>query len=130
MITLTRIASRADGIFYTVAIDGATIADALTHAYPVGDGFESKTPNGDYVGVRGQHALHNGVPFETFEITGFAGHQGILFHAGNWNKDSEGCFLLGELQQGDAWEVVNSRATFKLFMDMLDGLAEVPVVVQ
>ena len=39
---------------------------------------------------------HNGVEFSTFEITGVAGHSGILFHAGNFNKDSDGCVLIGK----------------------------------
>lgn len=84
--------------------------------------YEPKLKTGIYKCVRGQHQLHSGPPFETFEITGVAGHSGILFHVGNKNEDSEGCLLLGRRivpnpdGQGDM--ITSSRNTFNKFMDL------------
>jgi hypothetical protein len=64
-------------------------------------------------------------PFTTFEITGVPGHSNILFHIGNYNKDSEGCVLLGrgitEAQSGDQM-ITMSNTTFKYFMDNQAGV--------
>ena len=129
-LTLKRVAARPDGIFYSLLIDGEKIADALTHSYEHDGAWIPKTPDGNYLCKRGTHQLHGGLPFETFEIMGVPGHQGILFHAGNWNRDSEGCYLLGELNtHGPAWDVENSRATFKLFMAMTAGEDNIPLTV-
>lgn len=89
----------------------------LEHAYPEGLGFRAKIPVGIYECIRGQHCLHGmSESFETFEVTGVPQHTGILFHWGNWNRDSEGCILLGEAQVGDM--VTYSRRAFLKFMDL------------
>ena len=94
----------------------------LEHSYD----SQPKLQPGTYTCVRGTHKLHNGVPFETFEITGVAGHAGILFHAGSYNRDSEGCVLVGhqivnDPNTGDEM-IVGSRVEFKAFMDRLEGV--------
>jgi hypothetical protein len=65
--------------------------------------------------------------FETFEILGVPGHTGILFHWGNWNKDSDGCLCLGMVRSGNA--VLRSREAFANFMHMLEGVNECTLVV-
>lgn len=127
-IDLGLVAERKDGIFYVVLLDGIKLCWALTHAYPAldGKGWEPKTPDGEYIAKRGTHTLHNGVPFETFEITGVPGHSGILFHKGNFNRDSEGCYLLGELDTSNAaWDVLSSGIAFGKFMTALEGFDNV-----
>lgn len=42
-------------------------------------------------------------------------HVGVLFHVGNYPKDTEGCLLVGENKKVGA--VINSTATFKRLMD-------------
>lgn len=128
MNTLKRGDLRKDGIFGTFAFDGEpTFCQTLEHAYGDGTGgWQPKVPSGMYTCVRGTHTLHNGIPFETFEITGVGGHSGILFHAGNWNKDSEGCVLVGhtvatDQNTGDEM-ITGSRDQFAQWMARLEGV--------
>lgn len=125
MNELRRPAFRDDGIFGELWFDGDTYPFSVTleHSY----NGQPKLPAGIYRCVRGQHALHNGVPFETFEITGVAGHSAILFHAGNYNRDSEGCVLLGReiVNAPDGSEMITgSRLEFHQFMARLEGIDE------
>ncbi len=135
MNTLRRTDKRSDGVFgeFSFEVDPnlpnlfAFFAYTLEHAYDDGQGgWQAKLPEGVYTCVRGTHALHNGIPFETFEITGVAGHKGILFHAGNFNRDSEGCVLLGRdvaINPNTGEEMVTgSKAEFAAFMARLDGV--------
>jgi hypothetical protein len=120
--SLTRVHFRPDGIFSVLKDqNGNVIAHTLEHSY---DNLP-KIPNGTFVCVRGPHRLHNMTEdFTTFEVTGVAGHKDLLFHWGNWNRDSEGCILLGqseELYQGVEM-VTTSKPTFAKFMSGLEGV--------
>lgn len=100
------------------------IAVTLEHAYPVDSvvkAWAAKIPDGKYTCVRGAHVIGAITEyFETFEITGVPGHSGLLFHWGNWNKDSEGCVLLGGRKIDSM--IVDSRKVFASFMKMLEGV--------
>ena len=124
MNELRRTEFRPDGIMGEFSFDGdpGRFCVTLEHSYDC----KPKLPTGIYTCVRGTHKLHNGIPFETFEITGVAGHSGILFHAGNYNRDSEGCVLIGkdiavDPNTGEEM-IIGSRAEFKEFMARLDGV--------
>jgi hypothetical protein len=117
-----------DGIFGVFRFDDDDITAfyTLEHAYlglsdSCPNGWSPKVPQGSYLCVRGIHRLAHGEPFETFEITAVPGHTGVLFHAGNYNADSEGCVLLGLGRDGDKM-VTQSKAAFADFMDHLKGL--------
>ncbi len=132
---LTRLQFRPDGIFGELHDDkGTLLAYTLEHAYKLAlGGWLPKLPNGKFICIRGTHKLHNNIPFETFEITGVKGHDNILFHAGNFNKDSEGCVLLGNSivsQQNGTEMVVNSKVTFNKFMGGLVGVKEFMLTVE
>lgn len=104
--------------------------NTLQHAYPSNDAFlwKPKLPPGDYVCVRGFHRLPSMVDvFETFEITNVPGHTGILFHVGNFNKDSEGCVLLAYGRKGN--DLIESKAGFQAFMDYVDGIDQFDLTV-
>ena len=127
-LTLNRLHYENDGIFSTLLdSDGNRIAITLEHAFVQID-MHSVQPilqPGTYTCVRGMHQLtHMNTPFETFEITGVEGHTNILFHAGNFNDDSEGCVLLGEnmAPYGNEEMVTNSQATFAYFMQLQEGV--------
>ncbi len=121
---------RADGIFSELYNEkNELIAHTLEHSYD----NKPKIYNGTFKCVRGPHRLHNMTEdFTTFEITGVTGHQDILFHWGNFNKDSEGCVLLGtsEATGADGAKMVTaSRPCFAKFMAGLEGVNEFNVIV-
>lgn len=121
-LTLTRTNFIEEGIFGRLTGDfGKLIVFTLEHAYQNGQEFEPKIPVGTYVCVRGEHRLVS-MPsdFTTFEITGVPNHDKILFHVGNYNKDSSGCVLLGEAISGTS--IVYSRSAFNEFMLLQSGI--------
>lgn len=121
---------RPDGIFGILYdAEGDQIACTLEHSYA----DRPKLPVGTYVCIRGQHRLHDMTQdFDTFEITGVPGHTNILFHWGNYNRDSEGCVLLGRgvTDSPVGWMVTSSRATFARFMLDLEGIDSFQLTVE
>ena len=122
MIKLERIELNSEGIFSALTVSGKVFY-TLEHSYDC----IPKVQPAVYKCVRGTHQLHDGIPFETFEITGVEGHSGILFHVGNYNKDSDGCVLVGEKKVGNS--VVNSKKAFAEFMNLLVGIDDFELVV-
>lgn len=94
----------------------------LEHAYldPTGLYYTSKLPNGVYECVLGEHTLRGHSPQQLYEVTNVPGHTGILFHIGNYNRDSEGCILLGTNKGNEC--ITGSATAFKKFMDFQNGL--------
>lgn len=126
-LTLQRTDFREDGIFSKLSSANDQIAVTLEHSYD----NKPKVPDGQYRCVRGIHQLEHGGQFETFEVTGVAGHSGILFHVGNYNQDSEGCILLGQdISKGASWMISNSKATFDKFMELQKGLNDFVLIVR
>jgi len=128
-LKLNRIAYKADGIVSEL-ISGSSriIANTIEHSYD----SKPKLQPGVYKCVRGTHKLHDGIAFETFEVTGVEGHSGILFHVGNWNKDSDGCILVGDglstSKQGTM--ITNSKVLFHDFMALQAGVDSFTLTVQ
>lgn len=122
VFTLIRTSLAADGIFGTLdKADGENIAVTLEHSY----NGRPKLPPGSYTCVKGLHKLHDGISFETFEITGVPGHTGVLFHVGNYNKDSNGCVLLGRRvvpQETGERMITSSKNTFNKFIDITKNI--------
>jgi hypothetical protein len=119
--TLKRTDFTQNGIFSILTSDKGDVFHCLEHAYLQPDGtYKTKIPVGTFTCVRGPHRLHGMTTnFETFEISGVVGHDNLLFHWGNYNKDSEGCVLVGTARVGDM--VTNSRAAFGRFMGLIVG---------
>ena len=131
---LTRSLYLDAGIFGQLSSTGGTfLANTLEHAYAQDDGtLKPKLPPGTYTCVRGPHQLHGMLAaFITFEITDVPGHTGILFHMGNYNKDSDGCVLLGEeaVPTSEPTMVTNSVVTFNSFMASQSGVDTFQLVV-
>lgn len=125
-LILVRKQYRSDGIFGQLSdVAGEFVCETLEHAYPAQDQDRlfPKIPAGTFDCVRSLHELHSGDPFITFEITGVPGHSGLLFHWGNFNKDSSGCILLGSLMadEGGHQMILHSRETFHRFMEAQKG---------
>lgn len=124
-LILKRTDSNENGVFGQLTdSQGTFLLCTLEHAYDseLGNGtYAAKVPTGTYQCVRGKHKLANMTDvFITFEVQNVPGHTGILFHAGNFDKDSEGCILLGLQRNGDM--VTESRMAFHKFLDLQDGI--------
>ena len=100
---------------------GKQVAVTLEHAYDSGLGngtYIPKVAAGIYKCIRHQP---NRLPYETYElqdVPNFEGKPvtGILIHKGNFDKDSEGCILLGSFRQDD--EILESKVAFDAFMEV------------
>lgn len=127
-LVLTRKEFRPDGIFSELRDEsGNFVAVTLDHAYSVENRIEPKIYPGKFTCKRGLHRLEGMTQdFETFEITGVEGHTNILFHTGNFNKDSSGCLLLGTSfgQNGaqGAKMILCSKVAFKQFIELQSGV--------
>lgn len=131
-LTLTRNQYIASGIFGQLADeDGNIIAYTCEHAYDDGNGgWIPKVAAGSYVCQRGQHQLASmSSPFTAFQLMDVPDFQGnsvnnILIHMGNFDKDSEGCILIGQAiaGTGSSEMVTNSVATFNKFMALQSGI--------
>jgi len=88
------------------------------HAYTLEHSYNSKPKIdiGKYSCVRGVHKLHDGVWFETFQLMGVPGHDGILIHKGNYNDDSEGCILIGKGLDLSKNMILESKKAFDEFL--------------
>lgn len=133
IFTLYRDSYSADGIFGLLLDENdVAVATTLEHAYPAKaedvDTFEPKLAPGVYTCLRGKHQLYGmDAPFDAFEIMDVPSFQGvpvtgILFHVGNYNRDSEGCILLGQTIDVGQKMVVRSREAFAAFMGGLVGV--------
>lgn len=120
--TLKRFLKGTDGVFSDlIDAQGRKVFMTLEHAYFLDGEYRAKIPPGVYKCVQGTHHLHNAVPFVTYEVCGVSGHSGLLFHVGNFNRESDGCILIGEgfkILSGKRL-VVNSKIAFDRFMDLL-----------
>ena len=122
-----------DGIYGILTGDNFQ-CHVLSHAYDSGNGNGSYIPKvapGTYTCKRSLHRLHGmDHDFETFEVMNVPDFQGkpvtgILFHAGNYNKDSEGCFLLGKqvtFGPNGGHMITESKVTFEKFMALQAGV--------
>ena len=125
--------SNENGIFGVLYDSGGNqLAVTLERAYPQGTPqnrfWVPKVPQGSYFCQRGAHRLEGMTePFETFELMNVLGHSNILIHWGNWDRDSEGCILVGEVVQGDM--ITNSKVTFNKLMALLNGINQFTLVI-
>lgn len=133
---LKRTDRNEDGVFGVLKDEqGHEVLRTLEHAY--GDtksGYSPKVPADEYTCKRSMHRLHGmDHDFETFQVMDVPGHSNILFHWGNYNKDSDGCFLVGKhatLGPNGPTMIINSRTTFARFMELLKGINEFTLKVE
>lgn len=128
---------RGDGIYSELYSDETRFCVTLEHAYEDADGnWRPKLLRGaTYTCRRGIHRLghyNGGEPFETFEVMGVPGHTGILFHPGNFNRDSDGCLLTGTQVKtaNSEWWISESGNTFRHLMQTLFGIDEFELTVE
>ncbi len=122
-LTIKRIKFQESGIFgEMVDILGNHVCYTLEHAYVQYNGqFAPKIPAGTYICKRGMHQLHSmKTPFETFQVMDVPNHANILIHMGNYNKDSDGCILVGKTTSDTM--IGSSVETFKKFLQLQSDL--------
>lgn len=126
MFTLTRTSSGLYGIFgKMVADDNSFSCVTLEHAYPAGTNqWAPKIPVGTYTCVR---RLSPKFGYDVFMLKDVPGHDYVEIHIGNYNSNSDGCILLGEMQLTGM--ISESRTTFERFMSLLTGVDEFTLVV-
>jgi hypothetical protein len=133
-LTLTRKSYNSWGIISDLTDDtGKLIAVTLEHAFPSDVGrayYLPKISAGTYQCVLGTHQLDHGGPQQLYEVTGVRDHSGILIHIGNFNRDSDGCILLGEAVSETLQSISNSTNTFNDFMKMQGGQPFILTVVE
>jgi Family of unknown function (DUF5675) len=131
---LTRTAYRSDGIFGRIYNDhGVPLAYTLEHAYQQEDGnFLPKVAEGTYNCILGSHELEGMThPFQAYMLENVPPFMGlpvtnILIHMGNFDRDSNGCIVLGRTiatQMDGSLMVTNSVNTFEDFMNGLSGVS-------
>lgn len=120
-----------DGIFgELIKEDGTFVAYTLEHSYD----NKPKLADGDYTCVRGIHHLGPELKeINTFEIKGIPAFQGknvtgVLLHPGNYNKDSEGCVLLGTSETD--MMVGSSKEAFANFLKLVEGIKSFQLTVK
>jgi Family of unknown function (DUF5675) len=123
---------RPDGVFsHLLADDGTVLASTLEHSYQQPNGsWLAKIVPGTYTCQR-RLSPHFG--FDVFQVMNVPNCDFIEIHPGNFDKNSEGCILLGEavlIQPSGAWMITNSRATFDKFMGGLAGTDTFTLVVE
>lgn len=127
-LNLLRNKFREDGIFGELTAPNFHCF-TLEHSYDC----KPKLSDGTYTCKRGEHKLKDGVPFITFEIMDVPGHWGILFHVGNYNKDSEGCVLVGTGIGNTSKKglmLTASKQAFAKFLDLLKDCDEFTLTVE
>lgn len=134
-LVLTRKKFLEDGIFGELCDEnGNHVAVTLEHAFPDSSEFVPKLAVGTYTCRRGQHRLASMLEdfstFEVMEVPDFQGKPvtGILFHRGNYNRDSEGCVLVGALWAMDM--ITSSHEAFEQFLTLQNGVDEFNLVVK
>jgi hypothetical protein len=134
--TLKRTDYEADGILGTLTAsdkNGQVAFASLEHAFDTFDGvgtFIPKLSRGTYTCQR-RLSPHFG--FEVFEVLNVPNFEGkpvtfIEIHPGNFNKDSDGCILVGTIRVNDT--IVHSVDAFKAFMALQNGIDQFTLIVE
>lgn len=110
---LRRDDARSDVTFGTLRCD-EFVCETLENPWLDNEPYVSCIPRGTYQCKR-VDSPRFGI---TFEVGGVDDRSHILFHWGNYEKDTLGCILLGEARRPDAQPpmITNSRKTFGRFI--------------
>ena len=115
---LSRTGGNINGIFGVIeSTDGSLQFATLEHAYGSGKNWSPKIPPGEYNCIR---RLSPKFGYDVFMLENVPKCDFIEIHIGNYNRDSDGCILLGTAQEGVM--VVNSKEAFGQFMAALEGV--------
>jgi len=122
VIELIRLEESAPGTFGALRINKRLTCWTLEPDDRLNEQGRSSIPAQQYICRRYSSAKYPA----TFQVMDVPGRDKVLFHAGNKIGDTAGCILLGETLGKLAGDraLLNSGATFKAFMDELQGVDE------
>jgi len=106
----------SSGIFGILDDGNGNTYYTLEHSYIFNAGWVPKIPPGTYTCVLYDSPKHGNV----FLLQNVPGSDFDEIHIGCYNKDSEGCILIG-LAKGDDM-ILESGSAFTQFMDNLSGI--------
>lgn len=128
-LTLKRIAKRPDYTIGRLFVDGEYLCDTLedtdrglTQAMAIEEikrikvAGQTAIPSGKYCVFLTPSPKFGRVLPLVYDVPGFSG---IRIHAGNTERDTHGCILVGENKI--VGRVINSRNTLDMLMKVLDG---------
>lgn len=118
-LKLKRLKSNSMGTLGILTIDGNEICQTLELAWNNNAKNSSCIPDGVYFCER----INSPKFGNTFEIKNVKDRDDILFHAGNFLKNTHGCVLVG-LQSGEAngeYCIYKSKAAFEVLMKILEN---------
>jgi len=119
VLELVRLEETDHGTFGVLKVDKVVCCFTLEPSDKLNAQNISSIPAQQYT-CRLHQSQHHGL---TYLVESVPGRSGIMFHPGNWVKDTEGCILLGDKVgklKGDR-AVLNSGHTFGQFMELMDG---------
>jgi hypothetical protein len=116
---ITRILKNEWGTFSVLALNEMPIGNILEPFVPI--------PANQYMAIYSWHPKHG----KAYELQLVPGHSGILIHAGNTIRDTEGCLLPGKAIDKIwggmrspftwTWGVVQSRVMLARFLELAGG---------
>lgn len=97
-------------------MNGAYLCATLEPPWKDNKRYVSCIPCGGYTCARVASPKYG----DTFEVTDVKERDKILFHAGNWASNTEGCILLGQHpgKLRDERAIINSGDTFRKFLGL------------
>jgi len=117
--TLTRFLYKKEGIFGRLEDAEKTLSlYTLEHAFLIpGDEYSPIIPEGTYKCTRYKSPKAHGE--EVWLLHDVPGHSYVEIHIGNYNKDSDGCILVGLRFEGVM--ISSSRVAFGALMKIQEG---------
>jgi hypothetical protein len=121
----------ADGVFGVLTDkDSDYTAITLEHAFEGQPGvFKPIIPAGDYTCQRYFSPKHG---YDVFLVCDVPGHTYVEIHIGDFNKDSDGCVLLGQgtsIDTDGARMLTKSTLAFRQFMELQQDINEFELTV-
>lgn len=130
-VTIARLTkSKADPTLGCLLIEGNPFLTTLELPWLDNQQGISCIPPGSYTAKRAVNVITGGglkIP-TTFRLQGVPNRSGILFHVGNFPRDTNGCILVG--RSFGAKVVLSSREAFELFLRELAEEDEIAVVIK
>ena len=108
------------GTFGVLIIDGTVFCCTLEPPDQLNQTSISSIPAQQYICERYKSTNHP----NTFQVMNVPGRTKILFHAGNFLNNTEGCILLGQYfgKLKNSRGTMNSGNTFKRFMEIMEDV--------